>query len=98
MRNPKQGLSYEDRLAVRERNATLQKWNAEAAPLTVTDASAPALPPREHIVAGQQREDALRIYTATVNQEDTLFSFNETLPPKLDQMRALLHDPITADE
>jgi hypothetical protein len=53
---------------------------------------------REPITSGLAREEALRIYTASVNQPDTLFSFNETLPAKLDQMRALLHDPITVDE
>jgi hypothetical protein len=56
------------------------------------------LNPEEHITAGQQREDALRIYTETVNKPDTLFSYNPSLPAKLDLMRELLHDPITMDE
>lgn len=97
MRKPKQVLNYEDRLAGRERKAALQKWNAEAAQ-PLSEAALPAVQTRDRIVAGLQREDALRIYTAAVNKEDTLFSFNETLPAKLDQMRALLHDSITADE
>jgi hypothetical protein len=53
---------------------------------------------REPITPDLPREEALRIYTATVNHPDTLFSFNESLPAKLDQMRALLHDPISVDE
>jgi hypothetical protein len=53
---------------------------------------------REPIRSGLPREEALRIYTASVNQPDTLFSFNESLPAKLDRMRALLHDPISVDE
>jgi hypothetical protein len=53
---------------------------------------------REPITSGLPREEALRIYTASVNQPDTLFSFNESLPAKLFQMRALLHDPIDVEE
>jgi hypothetical protein len=33
-----------------------------------------------------------------VNREDTLFAYLPHLPEKLEQMRGLLHDPITADE
>lgn len=53
---------------------------------------------REPISTGLPREAALRIFTASVNQPDTLFSIDALLPEKLSQMRELLHDPITADE
>jgi hypothetical protein len=33
-----------------------------------------------------------------VNKPDTLFSYNPSLPAKLDLMRGLLDDPITVDE
>jgi hypothetical protein len=56
------------------------------------------LNPEEHITAGLPREDALRIYTESVNKPDTLFGYNPSLPAKLDLMRGLLHDPITGDE
>jgi hypothetical protein len=52
----------------------------------------------ECITAGLPRDEALRIYAASVNKEDTLFTFIPTLPAKLAQMRELLHDPITVDE
>jgi hypothetical protein len=52
----------------------------------------------EPISTGLSREAALRIFTATVNQPDTLFSIDTLLPEKLNQMRELLHDPISADE
>ena len=44
------------------------------------------------------REEALRTYAESVNGENTLFIFLPTLPGKLEQMRTLLHDPITGDE
>jgi hypothetical protein len=48
--------------------------------------------------AEESREDALLLYAATVNRDNTLFSNNETLPEKLKLMRSLLHDPITVCE
>jgi hypothetical protein len=56
------------------------------------------LRPEENITTGMEREDALRIYAASVNQEDSLFTYLPSLPEKLNQMRGLLHDPISADE
>jgi hypothetical protein len=53
---------------------------------------------REAIVAGSPRQEALRIYQATLNQPDTLFAIDDLLPQRLKQMRERLHDPITADE
>jgi hypothetical protein len=56
------------------------------------------LHPQECITEGLPRDEALRIYAASVNKDDTLFTFLPTLPAKLAQMRELLHDPITVDE
>jgi hypothetical protein len=54
--------------------------------------------PETRIAAGLPREEALRLYESSVNQADTLFAYLPSLPMKLDLMRALLHDPISADE
>ena len=44
------------------------------------------------------REAALRIYTESVNKEDTLFTFIPSLPGKLQVMSEHLNDPITGDQ
>ena len=52
----------------------------------------------ELIAAGFPRERALQAYAATVNQPGMLFSIDSLLPGRFQQMRELLHEPITADE
>jgi hypothetical protein len=54
--------------------------------------------PEERIAAGVPLEDALRAFRDTVNKPGTIFSTDHWLSPKLQRLRGLLNDPITADQ
>ena len=54
--------------------------------------------PTTRLTPGLSRDEALRIYAAPVNQEDTPSADLPSLAESLEQMRAVLSDPITSDE
>jgi len=67
------------------------------ATLEALQAQMPILP-ENRFVPGMSRTDAVGAFRECVNQPQTIFSTDHWLRPKLDSLRLLLHDPITADE
>ena len=56
-------------------------------------------PPAEDLIRnGTGVVDALRAFSDSVNRPDTMFSTECWLLPRLERLKKLLHDPITADE
>ena len=54
--------------------------------------------PEVQIGAGRSVDEALTAFRESVNQPGTMFSTDQWLLPKLDQLKRLLTDPITQDE
>jgi hypothetical protein len=52
----------------------------------------------ERIAAGVPVEEALAAFRDGVNRPGTIFSTDHWLLPKLQRLRELLNDPITADQ
>ena len=54
--------------------------------------------PEQRIVGGIPVADALDIFRASVNQPGNMFSRDHWLMPKLERLRRLLSDPVSADQ